>query len=114
MAERAIWDRIEERISDDLLRKHLDKKRFDRLAGLKKNRKRGNADLGWQDVLSLTDIIRIGRRLHQARLTDEEAGLLEKYRNRIAHANKQLIQREGDIRALCQVVSLANRLARHS
>ena len=111
MAERAIWDRIEKRISDDILLKHLEKKRFDRLRGLKKNRKRGNADLGWQDVLSLPDIIRIGRRLHQARLTDDEATLLVKYRNRTAHANKQLIEKEGDIRSLCQVASLALKLA---
>jgi hypothetical protein len=112
MAEGAIWDRIQDQISDDLLRKHLEKKRFDRLAGLKKKHKRGNADLGWQDVLSLPDIVRIGRRLHQARLTDEEVTLLEEYRNRTAHANKQLIESEGDIRSLCEVVSLALRLAR--
>lgn len=114
MAEGTIWERIQERISDDLLRTHLEKKRFDRLAGLKKKRKRGNADLGWQDVLSLPDIVRIGRRLHQARLTDEEVTLLEEYRNRTVHANKQLIKSEGDIRSLCQVVSLALRLARFS
>jgi len=46
MAEGAIWDRIQDRISDDLLRTHLEKKRFDLLAGLKKRRKLGNADLG--------------------------------------------------------------------
>jgi hypothetical protein len=112
MAEGTIWERIQERISDELLRNHLEKKRFDQLARLKKKRKRGNADLGWQGVLSLPDIIRIGRRLHQARLTDEEVVLLKEYRNRTAHANKQLIESEGDIRSLCQVVSLALKLAR--
>ena len=114
MAEAAIWERIQNRISDDFLHDHLEKDRFAALARQKKRRKRGNADLGWQGVVSLPDIIRIGRRLHKARLTDEEMALLIDYRNRTAHANKQLIRNKGDIRSLCRAVSLALRLARSS
>jgi hypothetical protein len=103
--ERQLWDRIEDKITEDVVRKV-----FPDVAHkfIKKQAQaiRGNVDIGWMGVFTLPGILRLVNYFKVANLSAEQIESLRLIRNDVAHSDRNLIGKHRDISKLVEVLRL--------
>ncbi len=106
-AERTLWERIENRISEGDLDTVFGK---EAQSFIRKREKaaQGNVDLGWVGIFTFPRILRLARHYGCVDLTDEEIAVLRITRNSIAHSDHLLVTRYEDVASLAHAYELVN------
>lgn len=103
--EKGLWDKIKDDITEGIVRKVL---RNNAQGYLKKREmaRKNNVDIGWTGVFSFPAILKLARHFRATDLSDDEIELLRLTRNNIAHSDRNLVNRQGDIARLASAVKL--------
>jgi len=103
--ERKLWDRIEHKITEDVVRKAFpdNAHKF-----IKKQAQaiKGNVDIGWTSVFTLPDILRLVNCFKVTNLSTEQIESLRLIRNDVAHSDRNLISKHRDVSKLVEVLRL--------
>jgi hypothetical protein len=103
--ERKLWDRIEHKITEDVVRKAFpdNAHKF-----IKKQAQaiKGNVDIGWTSVFTLPDILRLVNCFKVTNLSTEQIESLRLIRNDVAHSDRNLISKHRDVSKLVEVLIL--------
>lgn len=105
-AERRLWDRFKDKISEEVLRKIFEPGEVDAFMRKKRRAERDNVDLGWVGVFSFPYILRLARFYGLTDMSDEDIKLLKEVRNKVAHSDHHLIKDAKDVRTLAEARGL--------
>jgi hypothetical protein len=101
--ERLLWDRIRTRIEEADLLKVFSEREIKGFLRKKRRLTKDNVDLGWSGVFSFPGILKLARRYGAIHHRDDEIEILRKFRNKIAHADGDLVENYHDVELLSQI-----------
>ncbi|CAN5263784.1 hypothetical protein BH10ACI1_BH10ACI1_25880 [soil metagenome] len=99
--ERKLWDKIQNKISEDAIRT-LFPNDTDNFLKQKKKAEKNNVDVGWVGIFSFPYILRLARHYGFTDLSDEEIKQLKEIRNKVAHSDHYLIKDTNDVKTLAE------------
>jgi hypothetical protein len=102
-AERLLWEKIENRVKDEELRRVFCDDEVRALLRKRQKLSAANLDLGWTGVFSFAAILKIARHFGAIHETDEEIDRLRKIRNKIAHSDNDIVSTYSDVQVLSDV-----------
>ncbi len=105
-AEQLLWQKIQNRVKESDLRNIFAEKEVKVFLRKRQKTVSGNVDLGWTGIFSFCNILKLSRYFGQIHETDEEIDSLRVTRNRIAHADSEIIRNYDDVIGLAKVKEL--------
>jgi hypothetical protein len=105
-AERLLWQKIQNRVKETDLGKLFAQKEVKVFLRKRKRAASGNVDLGWTGIFSFSNILKLARYFGEISETDQEIESLRITRNRIAHADGEMIRDYDDVIGLAKVKEL--------
>jgi len=107
--EYTIWDRIDERVNERVVRQLFG----DDSRGIIASHKRAaahNVHIGWAGAFNFSSILRLGRFFNVVDLDDEQIEALKEARNKAAHSDQNLVNDYADVHRLVEAYRLASKL----
>jgi hypothetical protein len=89
-------------IDECLIEQVLSEQRARMIKGLMRKNTKNRTDLGWVNLLSFADTVKLASHLKRISLRPEEVELISSVRNRIVHADKPLVGKYDDIEQLAK------------
>lgn len=103
--EKKLWDRIEGKITEDIVREVI-QNNAQRLIKKQAKAKKGNVDIGWMGVFNLQDILSLAHHFKETDLSPDQIKSLQSTRNDVSHSDKNLIGAHRDVSDLVEVLKL--------
>lgn len=105
--EKKLWDKIAPRIDDNIVR-DVFKGDAQRFIEKRSAAKSGNVDIGWIGVFTLPNILRLANKFGETNLVGTQIKLLGSTRNKVSHADRNLIGARGDVPKLVEALKLCH------
>jgi hypothetical protein len=102
MAERKLWHESKDRLSEEMLKEVFHKKQVRQFVKRHELLIKENSDLGWTGVFTFPHIITLAKHFGSIDVADQESKLLIRVRNKLAHSDRNLIQRFHDVADLAK------------
>jgi hypothetical protein len=103
--EKQLWDKIKGDITEAIVREVFqgNAQKFIN----KQNAARGsNVDIGWIGIFTLPSILKLAKYFEKTNLTGAQEKLLVAIRNKVSHADKNLIDKQSDVSELVEAIKL--------
>ncbi|MDP3110820.1 MAG: hypothetical protein Q8M71_01805 [Thermodesulfovibrionales bacterium] len=114
--EKSLWDRIKGRITEDIIHEVFKNQAKEYVKERNKARRSNvNVDTGWTGVFCLPAILSLAwhfKEFKKIELSDDKIKLLRTIRNKIAHADRNLINGHADIRQLVEAIHLCEAVSK--